>query len=56
MKKNLFSENIKNKVYDLNKDMNSNGFLMRLSTFIVWFYYRNKNNLKQLLIFKYMKI
>ena len=44
--KNLFSENIKNKIYELNKDMNSNGFLMRLSTFIVWFYYRNKNNLK----------
>ena len=50
MKKNLFSENIKNKVYDLNKDMNTNGFLMRLSTFIVWFYYRNKNNLKQLFL------
>ena len=50
MKKNLFSENIKNKVYDLNKDKNSNGFLMRLSTFIVWFYYRNKNNLKQLFL------
>lgn len=50
MKKNLFSENIKNKVYDLNKDKNSNGFLMRLSTFIVWFYYRNKNNLIQLFL------
>ena len=46
MKKNLFSENIKNNVYELNKEMNSNGFLMRLSTFIVWFYYINKKNLQ----------
>ena len=46
MKRNIFTENIKNKVYDINKDMKSNGFLMRLSTFIVWFYYKNKNNLK----------
>ena len=46
MKRNIFTENIKNKVYDINKDMKSNGFLMRLSTFIVWFYYTNKNNLK----------
>ena len=45
-KKNLFSENIKNSVYELNKEMKSNGFLMRLSTFIVWFYYINKKNLQ----------
>ena len=50
MKNNLFSENIKNKINELNKDMNSNGFLMRLSTFIVWFYYRNKKNLKALFL------
>jgi hypothetical protein len=35
MKKNIFSENIKNKIYEINKEMKSNGFLMRLSTFIV---------------------
>ena len=46
MKKNIFSENIKNKIYEINKEMKSNGFLMRLSTFIVWFYYMNKDNLK----------
>lgn len=47
-KKYLFSENIKNNVNEINKDKKSNGFLMRLSTFIVWFYYMNKNNLKNL--------
>ena len=46
MKKNIFSENIKNKIYEINKEMKSNGFLMRLSTFIVWFYYMNKDKLK----------
>ena len=45
LRENLFSERIKNKINDINKNMLSNGFLMRLSTFIVWFYYRNKNNL-----------
>ena len=43
---NLFSETIKNKVKEKNGNMLSNGFLMRLSTFIVWFYYRNKKDLK----------
>ena len=46
MKKNIFSENIKNRIYEINKDKKSNGFLMRLSTFIVWYYYMNKYNLK----------
>ena len=50
MKNNLFSEKIKNKINELNKDKNSNGFLMRLSTFIVWFFYRNKNSLKKLFL------
>ena len=42
VKEKLFSQGIKNKISEMNKDMLSNGFLMRLSTFIVWFYYRNK--------------
>jgi ADP-ribosylglycohydrolase len=46
LRQNLFSENIKNKIYEINKEMKSNGFLMRLSTFIVWFYYINKESLK----------
>ena len=32
----------------MNKDMLSNGFLMRLSTFIVWYYYQNKKELLKL--------
>ena len=45
IKDKIFSERIKNKIYEINKNMLSNGFLMRLSTFIIWFYYRNKNKL-----------
>ena len=47
-KQNLFSDSIKKKVAEMNKDMLSNGFLMRLSTFIVWYYYQNKKELLKL--------
>ncbi len=47
-KQNLFSDSIKKKVAEMNKDMLSNGFLMRLSTFIVWYYYQNKKDLLKL--------
>ena len=47
-KQNLFSDSIKKKVAEMNKDMLSNGFLMRLSTFIVWYYYQNKKKLLKL--------
>ena len=34
-----FTELIQNYIFDLNKDSLANGFLMRISTFIVFFYY-----------------
>ena len=44
--KNLYSYEIKNKIIEKNKDSKANGFLMRISTLVVWFYFRFKDFLK----------
>ena len=44
--KDLYSYQIKNKIMATNKDSKANGFLMRISTLIVWFYFRFKDYLK----------
>ena len=43
---NLFSPEIKRNIHEKNKSSKANGALMRISTFIVWFYYRKKNDIK----------
>ena len=40
---NFFNEDIKNNIYINNYCSKANGFLMRISTFVVFFYYRFKN-------------
>ena len=44
--KDLYSYQIKNKIMAVNKDSKANGFLMRISTLVVWFYFRFKDYLK----------
>jgi len=39
---NLFSNDIRQKIKSQNYNSKANGGLMRISTFIVWFYYKNK--------------
>ena len=47
--KNLFTDEIRKKIAKENCNSKANGGLMRLSTLIVWFYYRNKNEIKDIL-------
>ena len=46
---NLFSDDIRKKIAIQNCTSKANGGLMRLSTLIVWFYYRYKNEIKNIL-------
>ena len=47
--KNLFSDEIRKKIAKQNCNSKANGALMRISTLIVWFYYKNKNEIKTIL-------
>ena len=47
--KNLFTSEIRKKIALENCNSKANGGLMRLSTLIVWFYYKNKNEIKNVL-------
>ena len=46
---NLFSDVIRKKIAKQNCNSKANGGLMRISTLIVWFYYKNKNEIKNIL-------
>ena len=46
---NLFSDEIRKKIAQQNCTSKANGGLMRISTLIVWFYYKNKNEIKNIL-------
>ena len=46
---NLFSNEIRQKVKIQNCNSKANGGLMRISTLIVWFYYKNKNEIRNCL-------
>ena len=47
--KNLFSDEIRKKIAKQNCNSKANGALMRISTLIVWFHYKNKNEIKTIL-------
>jgi len=47
--KNLFSDEIRKKIAKPNCNSKANGGLMRISTLIAWFYYKNKNKIKSIL-------
>ena len=46
---NLFSDEIRKKIATQNCNSKANGGLMRISTLIVWYYYKNKNEIKNIL-------
>ena len=46
---NLFSDDIRKKIAMQNCNSKANGGLMRISTLIVWFYYRYRNEIKNIL-------
>ena len=46
---NLFSDDIRKKIAMQNCNSKANGGLMRISTLIVWFYYRYNNEIKNIL-------
>ena len=46
---NLFSDEIRKKIAKQNCNSKANGGLMRISTLIVWFYYKNKDEIKNIL-------
>ena len=45
----IFNEDIKNKIFQKNNKSLANGFLMRSSPFLTWFYMIHKNYIKQIL-------
>ena len=45
----IFSDEIRKKIAKQNCNSKANGGLMRISTLIVWFYYKNKNEIKNIL-------
>ena len=47
--KNLFSNGIRQKIRNQNYNSKANGGLMRISTLIVWFYYKYKNEIRNCL-------
>ena len=47
--KNLFSDKLKDRINKENKDTKANGFLMRISTLVVWFFFRFKIYIKNVL-------
>ena len=49
IKSNIFTEKIKNKIDELSHDSLANGFLMRISPFLCWFYMLNRNYIKEIL-------
>ena len=46
---NFFNEDIKGRIYKANYQSKANGFLMRISTFVAFFYYRFKEECKNCL-------
>ena len=49
IKNNIFTEKIKKKIEELNHDSLANGFLMRISPFLCWFYMLNRDYIKDIL-------